>query len=628
MGLLTKLNETSLRSLRYGKDRIGGGSSNQPYITKSIPDNDSSLGNTGGIDFLLRGGTLAVTSTADDVSRLTKMFFDTKSFNGQGFILKQNLLSLSGVRTQASNFPNGLIAGYSILNDGVYLPTSTLAQAGGNAFGVHFNKQGLLGGIESFIGLGQGYSANKNSITSTNSNRLIGLYDSKILGNILPFSFTTGGNSIATDPNYILSYVGGPNSVLGVGRTRIKFADQRITRGIGDEFYNYKTSTFSTLPYYLINNIAKTNETKGLTTPFSPKIVDFRKNLQAQISSIISKSPDYSGKAAIEQRVFLNDPGKRGNISSYVIGKRDFTGRVLGALDKITAKPLYLSSLVDDKEVNDLVKFRIEAINNNNPGESVFIHFRAFLDSFSDVYNATWNPTKYIGRGEDFYTYGGFTRGISINWTVAAQSKEELIPMHQKLNYLASNLTPDYSDNGYMRGPMMKLTVGGYLYSQPGFITNLTYTIDENSPWEIGINDTNAENDNSVKELPHVIKVNMNYTPIHEFVPRKQKNNYDGPPAGSDEKGKYISSFGSERYIALSTGNNNNYDDQRYLPQLRDFVRFSPPSEPSQEDLNSNIDPELLIPTIPRPTPLTSQAPPTQNQTTTFTNNSNTFRGF
>jgi hypothetical protein len=41
-----------------------------------------------------------------------------------------------------------------------------------------------------------------------------------------------------------------------------------------------------------------------------------------------------------------------------------------------------------------------------------------------------------------------------------AQSKQELIPMYKKLNYLASQLTPDYSPSGYMRGPLVKLTVG------------------------------------------------------------------------------------------------------------------------------------------------------------------------
>ena len=43
----------------------------------------------------------------------------------------------------------------------------------------------------------------------------------------------------------------------------------------------------------------------------------------------------------------------------------------------------------------------------------------------------------------------GFNRSISLSWTVAAQSKEELIPMYQKLNYLASTCAPDYSEYGH-----------------------------------------------------------------------------------------------------------------------------------------------------------------------------------
>jgi hypothetical protein len=52
---------------------------------------------------------------------------------------------------------------------------------------------------------------------------------------------------------------------------------------------------------------------------------------------------------------------------------------------------------------------------------------------------------------------------MSLSWTVVAQSKQELIPMYKKLNYLASSLTPDYSPNGYMRGNLVQLTVGGYV---------------------------------------------------------------------------------------------------------------------------------------------------------------------
>jgi hypothetical protein len=59
----------------------------------------------------------------------------------------------------------------------------------------------------------------------------------------------------------------------------------------------------------------------------------------------------------------------------------------------------------------------------------------------------------------------------------------------------------------------------------------------------------------------------MNYTPIHEFVPRKQTNTYTGSAAGQNT-GNYISAFGPEHYIALSTGDHNNYTKSpNYLPQ-------------------------------------------------------------
>eukprot|EP01047_Picozoa_sp_COSAG01_P014124 COSAG01_NODE_682_length_14262_cov_11.120949_1_plen_84_part_10 len=76
---------TNLKSLRYGKDTIGGGSSNQPYVKKSIPDKFSDVGRTGGPDFLLRGGTLLPKIIVNDVSRMTKMFFDFKSPAGPLF---------------------------------------------------------------------------------------------------------------------------------------------------------------------------------------------------------------------------------------------------------------------------------------------------------------------------------------------------------------------------------------------------------------------------------------------------------------------------------------------------------------------------------------------------------------
>ena len=231
-----------------------------------------------------------------------------------------------------------------------------------------------------------------------------------------------------------------------------------------------------------------------------------------------------------------------------------------------------------------MVKFRIAAIDNDNPKFNTYMHFRAFLGSISDSYNADWDSVQYMGRGDKLYSYKGFGRSISLSWTVAAQSKAELIPMYRKLNYLASNLAPDYNVQGYMRGPLIYLTIGGYLYEVPGFITALSYELGDDVPWEVGItdqyktDDQGQTSDSSVKELPHIIKVtSFNFTPIHRFIPSKQQNTYGGTlegtkpkdfvPKGNDvpkpEEVGAVQTFGTSRFISLAAGSandKNNYD--------------------------------------------------------------------
>jgi hypothetical protein len=109
-----------------------------------------------------------------------------------------------------------------------------------------------------------------------------------------------------------------------------------------------------------------------------------------------------------------------------------------------------------------------------------------------------------------------------------------------------------------MRGVLVELTIGGYFFNQPGFITGLTYDLSEESTWEIGINDngfTDPRNrgDDFVKELPHMIKVSsFNFTPIHKFTPQVQK--IDGKFETPTNLGN-----GPQRYIALDSGYDNNY---------------------------------------------------------------------
>ena len=579
--------KTSLKSLKFGKDRPYGGSSNQPYIQSSIPEGENSgVFQTGGIDSILRGGILAPISAAKDVSRLTQMFFDLKSPNGTLFTIKENLLSKTSVQTEASK-GGGIAYGAGALNQGVYLPSSTIAQAGVGFAGTHLNLLGIdpsspmVGvtntGISSLfsnkftLGLKRyedvvidnnktennlGFKILQNSNTS-NPYFLFNTEKSAYSNRLLKF---WDENQINDSNNINLySYPGGPGSILGFGNTNILLSKQRTnvnTQIEGNFLENNQNLTYKSF-YYSPHQISK--QSQNLSSP-SKISDDFRKTLIesnsiTDSSYILSKSPSYLEKN-IEQRNHLGNPGKQQNVLNYGLD-----AKTLEALDKINALPLYDNPWVNTElAVNDLVKFRIAAINNDseNGNRAVYMHFRAFIDSFDDNFSSTWNPVKYSGRGDTLYNYQGFERSINLSFTVFAQSKAELIPMYRKLNYLASTLAPDYTKAGFMRGNLIRLTLGGYLYEQPGFITSLTYSIPEESPWEIGI-DEDGGSDNSVKELPHMIKVTgLAFTPIHTFLP--QKPNSDTLSTGANGKYKSI----PEKYIALSAGKDekdNNYGD-------------------------------------------------------------------
>jgi len=272
-------------------------------------------------------------------------------------------------------------------------------------------------------------------------------------------------------------------------------------------------------------------------------------------SSVLSLAPSYALKNATN-RINRGDPGRVNtknntkNVFDYGIPATEGY-----ALDKLTAMPMYDGQGPNTSlAINDFVKFRIAAINNEPDanGSAVYMHFRAFIDGFSDSYNASWDPVKYSGRGEDLYNYTGFNRSINMSFTCFAQSKPELIPMYKKLNYLASTLAPDYTNAGYMRGNLVRLTMGGYLYEQPGFITSLTYDIPQETPWEIAINAAGGQ-DTSVKELPHMIKVSsLTFTPIQNFLPQKP-NDARNP---------------NERYIALSNNSGHGSYNDTYQMQL------------------------------------------------------------
>ena len=194
-----------------------------------------------------------------------------------------------------------------------------------------------------------------------------------------------------------------------------------------------------------------------------------------------------------------------------------------------------------------------------------------------------------MGRGENFYKYSGFERSISLSWTVMAQSREELLPMYRKLNYLASTLAPDYTKAGYMAGNLVTLTVGGYLHELTGIITGLNYSVPQESPWEINIGDQNNKGD--LEELPHMIKVSgFNFIPIHDFVPKVQGNNFR--QIGDKTK---LKKYGKEKFISLKGGKEPDGYTPNPMSPVKPLTTFIPGITPIEipmeipQGLNLNL---------------------------------------
>jgi hypothetical protein len=766
VGGVSTANSFGQKSIPFGKDRPGGGSSKQPYIKSPIKED---LKNPAFYsDFILRGGILAPIAAAQDTLRLTKYFTDLDNPSGILFATKQNLLSRTGVKTEATQPTPAYLGG--ALNEGVYLPTSTLAQTLVGFAGTTLNKQGidptgLIPGLAIRNYQKAVYRRNKDQTTQNttpksvqrktdkinqkiikntsnllqtqqdldnqiaytptqpvsnvfsieNNNRINNTLNKlqqqqfelsvkwdeikenrlkKRISNLEEESETLqedlssiiGGNfsnrllklwnkfglnpdnEKANNSATLLSYGGGPGSELGLLRTRIKFATSNDGEtplrtgyvmvdpyeGIGylnhspgnplkyglDTIFDGKqlySSVFRQyqkqnpsiteeqyfgVPTYFDNTLAggydgapniqpwtvqspinspflTLSEQQLFVKPKNPNATiqeDFRTELNPTGDTnytFLSLSPSYKTKAmesdaetkspygSTAGRVGLRSPGRKGNISNYSLGKRDNQGNPLGPVDVINALPIYRSTAVtnDWKVKNDLVKFRIDILDPDDltNQNKFFMHFRAFIDSFTDSYNAEWNALNYMGRGEKFWRYGGFDRKINMSFTVAALSKEELIPMYRKLNFLASSLSPSYTSNGYMGGNFAQITVGGYIYEQPGIITSLEYTIPEDSPWEIGIplsDPITGEKfeDKNVKELPHRIDVTLSFTPIHQFRPQLMDIG-SNPNTNTSWKGYQNgnlpdqNTYGKQRLIALADAtlpakNANNYDNK------------------------------------------------------------------
>ena len=275
--------KTDLKSLKYGQDTPGGGSSREPYIKVDINKVDSGFNQfrlTKFDDGLVRGGIVGATNaSAVDTIRIGKFLTDfpkgplfiTKQIglqlsnpqiehrqnfrtdrtvtlrgtnlntSGQNRLInKSNLLinrvtgtvakGISSAATTLANLPSRIeneVGSTRIYNFGL----NTLSQVTVNAAGGHILRHG-------FLPIRDESRDYINVITNNNfidSNNRLTKYASKFgLGGFGPYLKSN------TIDNELDSYVGGPESVYGLIRTRISRTDQYTNDKSKIEFFRIR----------------------------------------------------------------------------------------------------------------------------------------------------------------------------------------------------------------------------------------------------------------------------------------------------------------------------------------------------------------------------------------------------
>ena len=535
--------------LPFGRDTPGGGDSGQPFVVRSIDQRWSPSNMTDSLTPF--GAVTTVTRTLKDVERVSKFMYT--STMGPMFLLKQTGLQAMNPNTSANayNFDK------KIIDTQIYNPLglNTLAQVGVVGAGLHFKKHGLLPEFSKQ----DSYEKIIKDKEEAGDNRMRSL--------VVQLA--------KEDTNHILKYAGGPESFFGIGSTTInRYSQVMKTSYIRDNEVRSSIQVnqgFIYLPMETLRSIGGTageNESRVYTfkpsstdltaTADIPQVpsetveFDLRKDDFREFKNIAVRDVDFSGNAN-KYYTLPSSKYRKLNLETRIGVPRvrtpqqrvDYTSEANTA-DRINAISLYYAagpaeSTVDingnavnnkdlpNSNIRDIIKFRIKILDNdkrpsgrgNNFG--VYIVFRAYISNIRRNIVSKWDAYKYVGRGESFYAYDGFTETITYSFVIAASSRAEMKPLYQKLNYLISSMAPDYRDN-LMRGNIAELTIGDFVLYQPGIITNFDMNIDEDSNWEIALQEPDTGltgTDTDMHELPQLIKCNMTFIPIYNFLPRK-----------------------------------------------------------------------------------------------------------
>ena len=173
----------------------------------------------------------------------------------------------------------------------------------------------------------------------------------------------------------------------------------------------------------------------------------------------------------------------------------------------------------ETEEQLDFIPFRFEDRKGN------LIVFRALLSGITDTFTPEYASERYIGRPDNVYVYQGTTREISFTLDIYPKSAKELPILWEKMNYLAGLTYPDWTGavgGGMgMVAPFSKLTIGQMYADMPGYLSSLTYSVQDSGTWET-----------MFAQVPKYIQAACTFVYVGDRLPSFDQKHYDMPWLG------------------------------------------------------------------------------------------------
>jgi hypothetical protein len=554
MSLFSKLKDTKFKSLKYGDDSFGGGDSLEPIIQKPIRNN-----NPQGVQTPVQDVAL------ENQSRISYLL--NKTNRGSKFIQNQRSLQLSNTRIEST--PDNISKRTRINPLIYYNPQNTLIQIGRNPAeqGEHYSRFG----VTPFMDDSLKYTSVVARNSQENNNRLLKLHNKLQVGtlptttsdivkdrlrnnlnslvrgtNLLAGIFNIfGGNQIInkinskvnqvvntiipvlTPENRIIDeYNGGPGSLYGaVGTTKIRRFDYTNDASLATKIKDLGKSRLNAKRNLLtgFGNRPDPEKTKlGTSLLFGNDATKGYENKSEIKNSVYNITTDLTGNKIYDD-IFLKNQ-KQTSAPHTVLEKptSDFRGFYQYKTSKknpinikngnqinwINSKlNAYNDTTIDDISDNSKrMPIRFDLIDAFTGNSKEKLSFSAYINGFKDTSSPEYSDIKYIGRSEHFYVYTGFKRDVSFNFQIPCYNFQELRSKHTSLATLMSSTMGQYNDTK-LGGVICKLKLGNYINNQPGFITNISYDVPNDSSWDID------------EQLAHNINVSVGFTLIHDFLP-------------------------------------------------------------------------------------------------------------